>query len=110
MRLQYELRSWVRLFSRPAHPGHSTATSMNPPRCTTEDYIQSLLATPKVCSATEAARVQPRRPAAEVPAPAHDAFTRLLHRSEPDPDASWVEVRPLLRTTGGVLVLDDSVL
>jgi hypothetical protein len=79
---------------------------MNPPRCTTEDYIQFLLATPKVCSATEAARVQPERP----DAPAHDAFTRLLHRLEPDPDALWDEVRPLIRTTGGVLVLDDSVL
>jgi putative transposase len=29
---------------------------------------------------------------------------------EPDPDALWDEVRPLIRTTGGVLVLDDSVL
>lgn len=79
---------------------------MNPPRCTTEDYIQFLLATPRVCSATEAARVQPERP----DAPAHDAFTRLLHRLEPDPDTLWDEVRPLIRTTGGVLVLDDSVL
>lgn len=79
---------------------------MNRPRCTTEDYIQFLLATPKVYSAAEAARVQPDRPAA----PAHDAFTRLLHRLEPDPDALWDEVRPLLRTTGGVLVLDDTVL
>lgn len=57
-------------------------------------------------SATDAARVQPERPGA----PAHDAFTRLLHRLEPDPDALWDEVRPLLRTTGGVLVLDDTVL
>jgi hypothetical protein len=54
---------------------------MNAPRCTTEDYIQFLLATPKACSATEAARVQPDQPQK----PAHDAFTRLLHRIEPDP-------------------------
>jgi putative transposase len=79
---------------------------MNAPRCTAEDYIQFLLATPRVCSATEAARVQPDRP----DAPAHDAYTRLLHRLEPDPAALWDEVRPLLRTTGGVLVVDDSVL
>ena len=80
---------------------------MNAPRCTSEDYIQFLLATPRVCSATEAARVQPDRP----DAPAHDAFTRLLHRLEPDPTALWEEVRPLLRTTGGgILVLDDTVL
>jgi putative transposase len=79
---------------------------MNPPRCTAEDYIQFLLATPRVCSATEAARVQPDRP----DRPAHDAFTRLLHRLEPDPGPLWEEVRPLIRTTGGVVVIDDSVL
>jgi len=79
---------------------------MNPPRCTTEDYIQFLLATPGVYPATEAGRVTPSRP----DAPAHDAYTRLLHRLEPEPGALWEEVRPLLRTTGGVLVLDDSVL
>ncbi|HAS86994.1 MAG TPA: IS4/IS5 family transposase, partial [Candidatus Competibacteraceae bacterium] len=53
---------------------------MNPPKVTDEDYIQFLIATPKVCSATEAARVQPE----EANAPQHDAFTRLLHRLEPD--------------------------
>jgi hypothetical protein len=79
---------------------------MNAPRCSAEDYIQFLLATPKTCSATEAARVQPERPAA----PAHDAFTRLLHRLEPDPAALWEEVRPFVRRGDGVLVVDDSVL
>jgi putative transposase len=79
---------------------------MNAPRCSAEDYIQFLLATPKTCSATEAARVQPDRP----DAPAHDAFTRLLHRLEPDPAALWEEVRPFVRRGGGVLVVDDSVL
>jgi putative transposase len=52
---------------------------MNPPKVTDEDYIQFLIATPKVCSATEAARVQPDGERAA----AHDAFTRLLHRLEP---------------------------
>jgi putative transposase len=84
----------------------SYGRGMNPPRCGAEDYIQFLLATPKVCSATEAARVQPDRPHA----PAHDAFTRLLHRLEPDPDTLWAEVRPLLNRADGVLVLDDSTL
>jgi putative transposase len=79
---------------------------MNPPRCGAEDYIQFLLATPKVCSATEAARVRPDHPRA----PAHDAFTRLLHRLEPDPAALWAEVRPLLNRSDGVLVVDDSTL
>jgi len=79
---------------------------MNAPRCSAEDYIQFLLAAPRACTATEAARVQPDRPAA----PAHDAFTRLLHRLEPDPQTLWAEVGPLVRRAGGVLVVDDTVL
>ena len=77
---------------------------LNPPRCTAEDYIQFPLATPRVATATEAARAQPDRPAA----PAHDALPRLLTRPGPDPAALWQEVRPLLRLPGGWLVLDDS--
>jgi putative transposase len=79
---------------------------MNPPRATAEEYIQFLLGTPSAVSATEAARVQPHRPNA----PAHDAFTRLLHRLEPDPATLWGEVRPLVDPTDGVLVVDDSTL
>jgi putative transposase len=79
---------------------------MNPARVSAEDYIQFLLGSPVVVSATEAARCQPDRPHA----PAHDAFTRLLHRLEPDPNALWAEVRPLLRRSDGVLVFDDSTL
>jgi putative transposase len=79
---------------------------MNPPRATSDAYIQFLLGTPTAVSATEAARVQPERPNA----PAHDAFTRLLHRLEPDPKTLWAEVRPLLRLDDGVLILDDSTL
>ena len=79
---------------------------MNPPRATDQDYIEFLLATPRVATATEAARVQPTRPNA----PAHDAFTRLLARLEPEPAVLWDEVRPLVRRAGGVLVLDDTVL
>jgi DDE superfamily endonuclease len=79
---------------------------MNPPRCTPEDYIDFLLASPKAVSALEAARVQPDRPGR----PAHDAFTRLLHRLQPDPEALWQEVAPLVRKGDGVLVVDDSTL
>ena len=79
---------------------------MNPPRATPDDYIQFLLGTPKVASATEAARVQP----ATADAPAHDAFTRLLARLEPDPATLWAEVRPLVRRTDSILVVDDTVL
>jgi hypothetical protein len=79
---------------------------MNAPKCQPEDYIDFLIATPKACSATEAARVQPPQPR---PA-AHDAFTRLLHRLEPDPETLWAEARPQVDLTSGVLVVDDSTL
>jgi DDE superfamily endonuclease len=79
---------------------------MNPPRCTVESYIDFLIATPEVFTATEAGRVQPQQPFA----PAHDAFTRLLNRLGPDPGPLWEEARPFVRRCAGVLVLDDSVL
>lgn len=79
---------------------------MNPARVSAEDYIQFLIGSPKVVTATEAARVQPEQPHP----PAHDAFTRLLHRLEPDPETLWHEVRPLIHPTDGVLVIDDSTL
>ena len=78
---------------------------MNAPRVSDEDYIQFLIATPSACSAVEAARCQPHAPAA----PSHDAFTRLLTRLEPDPDALWAEVSPLL-PADGVLIVDDATL
>ena len=56
---------------------------MNAPRRTDVDYIQSLVASPRVSTCTEAARVQPKAPFA----PEHDSFTRLLTRLEPDPEA-----------------------
>lgn len=65
-----------------------------------------VLATPRNVTATEAARVQPDHPQR----PAHDAFTRLLHRLEPDPSTLWDEVRPLVRRGAGVLLIDDSTL
>jgi hypothetical protein len=79
---------------------------MNAPRCTDTDYIDFLVATPRAVSCVEAARVQPRR----ADAPAHDAFTRLLHRLEPDPAALWHEVEPLVDRARDVLIADDSTL
>ncbi len=79
---------------------------MNAPKCQPEDYINFLVATPRVVSGTEAARVQPDRP----DPPAHDAFTRLLHRLEPDPAALWAEAAPQVQRGAGALVLDDSTL
>ena len=79
---------------------------MNPPKVSDRDRIDFLIATPKVCSATEAARVQPEQAAP----PAHDAFTRLLHRLEPDAATLWREAAGQAERHGGVLVLDDSTL
>lgn len=79
---------------------------MNAPRCTDEDYIQFQLASPGAYSCQEASRVQPLRPNA----PAHDSFTRLLTRLEPDPQTLWTEAAPTVRARAGVLVLDDTTL
>jgi hypothetical protein len=79
---------------------------MRTAKCRDTDYIDFLIASPKAVTCTEAAAVQPdsRQP------PAHDSFTRLLRRIEPDPEALWQEARPLVHCKGGVLVLDDSTL
>jgi hypothetical protein len=79
---------------------------MRAAKCQDFDYIDFLIATPRAASCCEAARSQPpgRDPAA------HDAYTRLLTRLEPDPEALHREVGPLVDKTDGVLVIDDSTL
>ncbi len=79
---------------------------MNAPKCQPEDDINFLVASPRAVRGTEAARVQPTRP----DLPAHDAFTRLVHRLEPDPETLWAEAAPQVGRAKGVLVLDDSTL
>jgi len=79
---------------------------MNKPKVSATDYIQYLIASPRVVSGTEAARTHPDGEAG----PAHDAFTRLLHRLEPEPDQLWSEVWRQVERRRGVLVLDDSTL
>ena len=79
---------------------------MSEAKITASEFIDFLIASPLQATATEAQRTQPD---SADPA-AHDAYTRLLHRLEPDSDALWVEVQPEVRRTTGVLVLDDSVL
>ena len=79
---------------------------MNTAKCTEQDYIQFLIATPRTYSCTEAAKVSPK-PALP---PAHDAFTRLLTRLEPNPEALWKEVAPEIIKDCGALVIDDSTL
>ena len=81
-------------------------SSVNPPRCTPENYIDFLVASAGPASCTEAARVQPHSPFA----PAHDSYNRLLNRLEPDPEQLWREAEPLVEKARGALVIDDSTL
>jgi putative transposase len=79
---------------------------MNPPKVTDEDYINFIIATPRDVTATEAERVQPE----STNAPAHDAFTRLLQRLEPDAETLWQKSKTQIDKSCGILVLDDSTL
>jgi hypothetical protein len=79
---------------------------MNPPKVIDEDYINFIIATPRDVTATFAERVQPE----SKNAPAHDAFTRLLQRLEPDAETLWEEAKTQIDLSGGILVLDDSTL
>lgn len=80
---------------------------MNPAKCDELDYIHFLVAAQKVFSNTEAAKCHP---AAREGGPAHDAYTRLLHRCCSDGAALWQEVKDCVSLSGGLLVIDDSTL
>ncbi|MGC8879375.1 MAG: IS701 family transposase [Anaerolineae bacterium] len=80
---------------------------MNPPKCDELDYIHFLVAAQNVFSNTEAARCHP---AAGAGGPAHDAYTRLLHRCQADGEALWQEVSPCVSPNDGVLIVDDTTL
>jgi putative transposase len=79
---------------------------MNAPKVTDLDYINFLVAAPKVVSCTEAARVQPDGPGRA----AHDALTRLLQRLEPDSTPLWREAEQHVDRHSGLLILDDTTL
>lgn len=79
---------------------------MNAPKVTDLDYIEFLIAAPRVVSCTEAARVQPDGPRRA----AHDAVTRLLYRLDPDPIPLWEEAQDHVDLTHGLLILDDTTL
>jgi putative transposase len=79
---------------------------MNPPKCNDLDYIQFLIASQHAFTATEAAKTHP----AGEDGPAHDAYTRLLYRTQSDNNALWQEVEALVKLQAGILVLDDSTL
>jgi len=79
---------------------------MNTPKVSDLDYINFLLAAPRVVSCTEGARVQPEGPRRA----AHDALNRLLHRLEPDTAPLWREAELLVDRSRGLLIVDDSTL
>jgi hypothetical protein len=79
---------------------------MNSPKVDEEDYINFVIATPRQITATEAERVQPE----SLNAPAHDAFTRLLTRLEPDAETLWHDSQTQVDLSDGLLVVDDSTL
>ena len=70
------------------------------------DYIDFLVASPRVYSCMEAARVQPE----EKGMLAHDAINRFLYRVQSGPQEHWQEAQSQVRRTIGMLVLDDSTL
>ncbi len=79
---------------------------MNEPKVTDLDYINFLVAAPRVVSCNEAARVQPEGARCV----AHDAFNRLLQRLEPNTEPLWLEAQHLIDHNGGLLILDDPTL
>ncbi len=76
---------------------------MNAPRVTYPDYIDFLVAAPRMVSCTEAARSQPP----DTRRAAHDALTRLLHRLDPDSTPLWEEAQDHIDLTRGMLIIDD---
>lgn len=79
---------------------------MNPPRASADDYIDFLIATQHSYSCLEAGRVQPDG----ADRPAHDAFTRLLYRLEPDAETLWQEAATQVTLGQGLLLIDDTTL
>jgi putative transposase len=80
---------------------------MSERKCSPEDYIQFLIASPGRFSCAEAGRVRQQTAAAA----AHDSYYRLLTDLEPDPEALWQEAQGQIDPGAeGVLVLDDTTL
>lgn len=80
---------------------------MSERKCSPEDYIQFLIASPGRYSCAEAGRAQQQTAGG----PAHDTYYRLLTELEPDPQALWREAQGQVDPDAeGILVLDDSTL
>lgn len=79
---------------------------MNAPKVTPTDYIDFLIGTQRAYSCTEAERVNPD----EETDPAHDAYTRMLHRLFPSSARLWSEAQAQVEMGKGCLIIDDSTL
>jgi hypothetical protein len=79
---------------------------MNPPKVNEYDYIDFLIGTQEVYSCTEAERVNP----AQEDGPAHDAYSRQLHRLFPTTERLWAEASKQVDLEQGSLIVDDSTL
>jgi hypothetical protein len=79
---------------------------MNAPKVTATDYIDFLIGTQRVYSCTEAERVHPNRESG----PAHDAYTRFLHREPVTTEVLWQEAKQEVELRKGSLIVDDSTL
>jgi hypothetical protein len=79
---------------------------MNKSKVSEYDYIDFLIGTQKVYSSTEAERVSPE----QENRPAHDAYTRQLHRLIPTTERLWSEAQAHVDLNKGCLIIDDSTL
>ena len=79
---------------------------MNPPKCTSENFVNFLISTYQACSCTEASRCLP----GESETIAHYSVKRLLERQPHHTEALYAEAQRLIRADRGVLVIDDSTL
>jgi putative transposase len=79
---------------------------MNKSKVSEYDYIDFLIGTQRVYSSAEAERVNPE----QENGPAHDAYTRQLHRLFPTTERLWSEAQAHVDLNKGCLIIDDSTL
>jgi putative transposase len=72
---------------------------MNPPKVRDEDYINFIIATPRVVTAIEASSCQPESRNAHW----HDAFTCLLSRLEPDSETLWRKAKTQIELNKAII-------
>ena len=87
-------------------PKLCTLAAVNQSKVNEGQFIDFLIATPLNATAMEAQRTQ----SISLFPIAHDAYTQLMHRLEPDSATLWQEVQAEIQQKSGVLILDDSVL